>query len=283
MRVASQGGSSFFDKVALRLRRWRYRWYRRRRYRRGEPKTVAWIVGCQRSGTTLMVHLFELDRDTAAFQEYSALTVYPLPHDPVLHPLPKIQRILDREPAPLVVAKPLVASQDLFPLLELFPVTRAIWMFRHYAEVAVSSVRHFGPRIPLSDLAPIIAGDPDDWRSAGLDPAVRETIRRLHRPGMPPLDAAALFWLARNSLFFSQNLANDPRVALCRYGDLLADPAGTMRAVYAFLNRPYPGDYLVREVLPRRSPPRELALDPAIREVCQEMLERLESLPRLGA
>src|SRR5215208_3275365 len=93
--------------VTKRLRRASKYLYQRARWRTiGTPK-VLFIVGCQRSGTTLMTALFDADRDCRVFQEFSALSSMDK-RGIRLNPLPDVAAVIRRVSAPLVVAKPLV-------------------------------------------------------------------------------------------------------------------------------------------------------------------------------
>ncbi len=283
MRLASERGIGFVEKQAFRLFRLRKRAWQLARYRPGADKPVVLVVGCQRSGTSLMHHLLRLDLGTVTYDEISPLSA----GDPVeglrWAPLPEVARRFRADRAAFVVAKPLVESQNLDRLLAAFPDARALWMLRDFRAVARSNVAFFPAGTSHRDLAPILAGDEANWRAERLGEGARELVRRLYRPGLSEHDAAALFWYARNSLLLDRGLAGDPRVRVCRYEDLQADPAGTLRAAYAFLERPWPGDRLVRDVEPAAArAARPLDLEPAVAEACAGLLARLEAAPRLS-
>lgn len=281
MRLASDGPIGFREKQAFRWLRLRKRAFQYARYRPGAPKPALFVVGCQRSGTSLMHHLLRLDWHTVTYDEESPLSA----GDPVeglrWAPLDQVARRFAADRAALVVAKPLVESQNLDRLLEALPGSRALWMYRDVGAVARSNVKYFAPGTSHRDLQPILAGDQTNWRAERLGPGARELVRRLYRPDLAAEDAAALFWYARNSLLFDRGLDNDPRVRACRYEDLLADPSGVMRAVYAHIGRPWPGDRIVADVEPAPARPAgPPGLDPAIGEACAGLLARLDAVPR---
>ena len=181
------------------------------------------IVGCQRSGTTLMARLFDADRDCRVFGEYSMLSC--VGKDGIrLNPLPDVAAVLSRVPAPLVVMKPLVETQRVRTLLNYFPNAKALFMYRHYSDVASSDLQKFGPRNAIDNIRPIAIGDTHNWRSAGASTAVRERIAQFFSENMNPNDAAALFWFARNQLYYDLELAAHSEVMLCRYEHLVAEP-----------------------------------------------------------
>src|SRR5687767_1563614 len=113
--------------------------YQSIRWRALDRPKLLMIVGCQRSGTTLMSLLFDADRDCRVFGEFSALSC--VGKDGIrLNPLPDVAAVLSRVPAPLVVMKPLVETQRVRTLLSYFPNSKALFMYRRYADVASSDL-----------------------------------------------------------------------------------------------------------------------------------------------
>jgi len=203
LRLASRGGIGFLERQAFRLYRLRKRLHQRLTYAPGQEKTVVFIVGCQRSGTSMLHHLLRQDRETVTYDELSPLSTRDAAAGLRWKPLPEVRQRILADRSPLVVTKPLVESQRLAELLDLFPSTRGIWMYRHFADVAVSNVKHFPAGTGLRDLRPIVDDDRTNWRAENLDPAAARVVRDLYREDLGPHDVAALFWYARNSLFFS--------------------------------------------------------------------------------
>ncbi|MBM4131444.1 sulfotransferase [bacterium] len=282
MRLASEGPIGFREKQAFRWLRLRKRAFQYARYRPGAVKPALFVVGCQRSGTSLMHHLLRLDFHTVTYDEESPLSRGDRVEGLRWAPLEEVARRFAADRAALVVAKPLVESQNLDRLLAAFPGSRALWMYRDVGPVARSNVKYFAPGTSHRDLQPILKDDQADWRAERLGRGARELVGRLYRPDLAPEDAAALFWYARNSLLFERGLDGDPRVRACRYEDLLRDPAGVMRAVYGFIERPWPGERIVADVEPAparaATPP---VLEPAVAEACAGLLARLDAVPRV--
>lgn len=249
--------------------------------RDGRPgdQTILFILGIQRAGTSLMYWVFERDLGVKIYRESSELTSGDALEHVRLNPLPEVKGRLGRVGAPVVVLKPLVESQRVHELLATFPGSRALWQYRHYQDVASSNLKAFGMDNGLKDLRPFLENDPDNWRSQNSAAETRETLRRFVRDDMNPYDAAALFWWARCRLYFDLGLDRDPRVMLCRYEDLATDPAGTMRRVYAFVGRPYPGDHITRDVHPQSvGKGRVSKLSPEVDRLCADLLARLDRL-----
>ena len=77
MRLASSDGIALGEREAFRFFRLRKRIRQFFKHPVGMDKTVLFIVGCQRSGTSMIHHLFRLDWDTVTYGEIS-----PLSHGP---------------------------------------------------------------------------------------------------------------------------------------------------------------------------------------------------------
>ncbi len=240
-------------------------------------QTAVFILGCQRSGTTMLGELFALDPDSDVHAEKSTLADAADTKGLRLAPLPEVARRIARNAAPLVVAKPLVDSQRADELLACSPRWRAVWLYRDVRDVVLSNMQMFGKDNGLEDLAPIVEGRPD-WRSERLSADLIARIRDLHAAGLARNDAAALFWVTRNHHFFAQGLDAEPRVWLCRYEDLTADPVAEMGRIYRMIGRPAPAA-LARNKVHRSSVGRgdALTLSDGVRALCDEMRARLDA------
>lgn len=277
MRLASRGGIGLAEREAFRLFRLRKRIRQFLKFQPGMDKTVLLVVGCQRSGTSMIHHLFRLDRDTVTYDEISPLSSGDSVEGLRWNPLPEVTARILADRAPLVVCKPLVESQNLDVLLDSFPVTRAIWMYRDFRDVVLSNLKYFGQDTGHKDLVPILAGDEGNWRAESLAEADRNIIRDLYSPDMDPQEAAALFWYARNSLFFSRGFDKESRIMPCRYSELVTRPAEIMAAAYRFIDFPYPGDRIVADVFTgSRGRGLDLELSPPVMDLCLGMLARLD-------
>ncbi|HXH97209.1 MAG TPA: sulfotransferase [Gaiellaceae bacterium] len=213
---------------------WRKRAYRMLNQATASEQQVVLILGCQRSGTSMILSLFDEDLRAVTFPERSVLTL-PDEDGLRLRPLPEVAGHVRRLPASLVVLKPLVESQRAPQLLSALPNARAIWMYRGYGSVAASNLAYFGRDNGVRDLRLLLSNDPPNWRGEVVPGAVREVIAGLYSPGMNPYDAAALFWFARNSLFFDLRLDESADVLLCSYEELVASPEREMTSIYEFL------------------------------------------------
>jgi hypothetical protein len=246
--------------------------------RRNQPKDVLFIFGCQRSGTSLIVRIFDRDLEATVFPEGSPQVYEERDgQKPRLQPLAAVQAVVRRERAPFVVIKPLMEAQNAPEVLAFFPGSKGLWVYRHYTDVANSNLKLFGQDNGIQNLRALVEDRPGHWLAEHASAEVRAIVGRHYSPVMSPSDAAALFWFVRNRLFFDLELDRHPQVQLCRYEDLVTEPLDALARVYGFLGRPFPGKRLIAEVH-RESlgKGRHLALSPAVDELCRTMLDRLD-------
>jgi len=270
---------------ALPGRLWRFgkRLYLPIRYSRGYPETLLFILGCQRSGTGLVARVFRNDLNSQVFGEFTPMSSQDAVAGIRLDPPDQLRLFLSQLYAPLVVVKPLVESQNALSLLGSMENLKIIWVYRDFRDVVASNLKKFGEAKGLDDIRPIETGDSGNWRSENVSTRTQEFIRQFYSEGMSPADASALFWYARNSLYFEQRLNERPDVLLVAYHKLVKSPQVVMRDIYSYLGKKYPGDYMSREVHRTSLGKGEaIMLTPEIESHCSELLERLNKVNQPG-
>ena len=240
--------------------------------------SLLFIVGCQRSGTTLLQHIFEQDWSTKVFAETgSSVTLPSQGYQLRLKPLPLVQQEIDKTKAPFVILKPLVESQNSLELLDYFKGSKAIWLYRHFNDVIASKVKKFGLDSGIGDLQFIAGGDETDWRMEKLPESVREIVLKYFDKNMNPYDAAALYWYIRNQFVFELNLFNNDDVLILRYEDLVSDPKASIKKIYKLVGREFPGDEILSAVHNTSvGKGKEVTLSPEIYELCFELQTRID-------
>lgn len=257
---------------ALRVRNRAYRAIRS--VPEAERRTIL-VLGCQRSGTTLMLEVFDEDTRTLSFPEFSVVSG--VGEGGIrLRPLPEVNALIERRRAPITVLKPLVESQHAPRLLDGLANARGVWMFRGFESVAASNVGYFGADNSERDLRLLLTNDPPNWRGEVVPDAVRAVLEKHYASDMSPYDAAALFWWARNHLFFDLGLDQRPDVFLCEYEALVADPPGVMHSIYEFCGLDPPGrDTTSRIHSGARDRGASSPISEEVRAVCEELQARL--------
>jgi hypothetical protein len=243
--------------------------------RAGDPKLL-FIFGCQRSGTTLLSRIFERDWFAKSFREVSSVNRDNEEYRIRLKALPEVRDIVERRPSRLTVLKPLVESQRAIEILEFFPGSKALWIYRNYRDVAASNITRFGLNNGIDDMRQLLAGSRENWRSEYVPPDVYKTLEEYFSESMNPYDAAVLFWYARNSLYFDLGLDKNPDVMLCRYESLVQNPEIVVPAIYDFANCRFPGPSIIRQIHSRSvKKGHSIEVTPAMVELADEMLTRL--------
>ena len=253
---------------------------RRWRWRRAHPRPAGvampvYIVGLQRSGTNMLTRgldrapEFEVhsENDRAAFDRF------------LLRSDQTIARIVARSRQPYVLFKPLCDSHRVDELLDgVHSETpgRAIWVYRGVDGRTRSALSKFG-RNNLLVLADIAAGRGSRmWQAQRLPDATLAVISSFDYRAISPETAAALFWWARNNLFFDLGLDQRGDVILASYDDILAEPRAGISAICEFLGLEYRPE-LAAHIAPRSSRRDALVIDPRVRHLCGQLQERLDS------
>lgn len=251
------------------------------------PSRALFVLGCQRSGTTILVDTLDKDWRVKTFSEFSGVNRPAAGRRPWsvrsqsrysirMKPLDEVAAKLERCPHPLVVLKPLVESQKAPAILHAIDRAVCVWVFRHYRDVARSNIKLFSPEVTRYNLEPIVREQSDSWRAELVPDDVRELIVRHYSPDMNPSDGAALFWLARNRLFFDLELARDGRVMPFRYEDFVADPERSLTRLYRHAGIAFPGPRIAEGIHPSSvGLGRELELSPEIGRACEELWSEL--------
>jgi hypothetical protein len=253
------------------------------------PRTL-FILGCQRSGTTMLLDALGHDPDVKVFGEFSPLNAF----NPGLarlwpqhtkrfgirlRPLVEVARIIDAVRYPLVVAKPLVESHRAGSLLDVVPGSSAVWLVRSYRDVASSNVHSFGREIVTGNLAAVVKRDRGNWRSEWVPADARDLVEQHYRPDMNPFDAGALFWYLRTRLFFDLALDQDARVLLLKYEALVAEPDQWLAVVYDHAGHRWPGPAISQDIhagsVGRAA---QIDLSPEVAAACEQLWVRICAL-----
>ena len=272
----------FMKRVRQRLKRdWaRYKLRRaksahRRQRGRVANQQIAFVFGCQRSGTNMALRTLNRSLDVDMVEE----------SDPRCFAHARIMgkdvqdRIIAASDAQCLIFKPICDSHRALELLGDHPGSKAIWIYRDYHDVANSAIEYWGDQTQrwLEDL---LAGDGQwgiaQWNREKLTDECLAEVRDAVQDGLNPHGACCLFWYMRNRLFFEQDLANDPRVMLVRYEEVVQHPLEEFERMCRFL------DVTVTEQMTanvfassiRKRPFPEVS--PRILTACDQMLARLD-------
>jgi hypothetical protein len=248
---------------------------------RPNERRVVLIFGCQRSGTTMLQQTF-LDRSwrVLILEEHDRRLVGPGPGETTWQEYSTVLGRIHRLPFEVVAAKPLAESASATALMDAAGAVKAVWMLRHYPEVARSNVSRFGMDNPYRDLQPIHSRDALDWRYRGTTEETWETVTALLNRRLTPFDAAALFWWTRNQLYFDQRLWEDDRIRILRYERACNQPDEVIRSISGHIGLALPLGSIAARVR-AQPPPETKGLDPDVERLCRKLWDSFEGCPEL--
>ncbi len=255
----------------------RRRWRREHAVAPGLARAV-FVVGVQRSGTNMLTHGLDAmpevevhnENDKAVFERFQLRS-----HQVVVE-------TVGMSAHQVVLFKPICDSHDTDLLLEAFRgaanPARALWAFRAVDDRVRSAVAKFGS-VNQQVLTRIAReGIGTSWQTGRMSQEVLEQIRACTPASLSAQDGAALFWWMRNNLYFSTGLDRRSDVMPVSYDQIVADPAGRLRAVCDFVGLPYRDE--VSAHVDSRSVGRattRLDLDPRVRALCDDLGARLDA------
>lgn len=208
-----------------------------------KKKKVLFIIGCQRSGTTMLDQILKCSpqinaygEDHVAFDQKYRL----LPNGNIYYLIHHSKRLI-------VEFKPLNDTQHIDQLLKTHPNSKAIWIYRNFLDVSNSMVKKWGAT-QIRHLHQIAADQYTDRGSKAMgeriSPINKELAAYLNGQDLSEFEAAAFIWLIRNSIYFEQELFGNPRVLLCKYEDLVTDPVYHFNKIFNFLGAGFSADYV---------------------------------------
>ncbi len=192
-------------------------------YSIGSKKKIVIILGCQRSGTTLLTNVLDRINYSKVFGEFSPISSKS--DDKLrLNPIHDVVSTLNRNKAPLIIMKPLVESQNAIQLLNTIPNSNVIWLYRHYKDVVSSNKYKFKSTAGYKNIKPILEENNNNWRSENASKDTVARLRSLFDEKASDNDLGALFWYARNVLYYEQMLNHNENVTLWKYEDFVKCP-----------------------------------------------------------
>lgn len=237
-------------------------------------QNVLCIMGCQRSGTSILIRVFDWDFTSRVYRELDTIFSHMR-----LKKSEFVNNEFKRSGAEFIVAKPLLDSQIANSILDSLDEVSILWMYRNYKSVAKSNLQYFGEHNGVKDLQYIVDDDDKDWRNQHVLSEDRDFIRRLFKDGISDLDAAAYFWYIRNKFLFDNGLSTNLRVLVADYDDLVSKPDVYVAKIYSFLGRSYPGNRIIKEIHANAlNRGKRVQLHPEIEEKCIEIQMKLDDL-----
>ena len=231
----------------------------------------AFLIGCGRSGTSLIVYQLSKSWQTELYNEDNSAAFYKWR----LRDLEIIENLIHQSYAKVVLFKPILDTYRINDLLTRFPDAKVLFAYRHFDDVINSSLKRFGITNRINHVDSWIQEDFREFAAALPPEATKAFIRSRWKPAMNPESGAALYWLFQNRLYFDLGLDRDERVKLISYEAVVSDPVNEFKSLCEFLGilyEPLIAEGVFSSSIKRDPPP---YVDADIREDCEELRRRL--------
>ncbi len=253
-------------------------------------KVPVFILGCQRSGTTICQNVFLEARGFGVFREGSRKA---MTENWRLRPKRDIDRLIKQTRRSILLFKPINDSQWADYLLGDFENARIIWIYRSVFDTANSAVAKW--QGSQRDMVKWIGDAFSDLPSH--DEAMRrieekpnygiyaerlpeDAIEQLVRWTRAPLSehtGAAILWYLRNRIVKDLGLMQDPRVLLVNYEEFVQGPVPQLERMCHFMGakfEPELADGVFSSSIGKADLP---DIDPDVRAACIELTDFLDT------
>lgn len=238
-----------------------------------EKKTIL-IVGAQRSGTNLLMDVFERsfltdvyhERDKRAFIDYQ------------MRPLRDINILRERSGYEFFVLKGLCEAHKTVELINNLAPAKAIWVIRDFNDVVNSMDISFKE---TKSIIKEIAKDKTagGWRTGNISDATYNIVNSLVHDKLSNKSASALQWYIRNIIYFEKELFKRNDIKVLNYNCLVVNPKDVLNHVFQFTG--VSSNILMNNMINVESIRKNKTpeIDDDIRQLCSTLWQRFNSLP----
>jgi len=243
-------------------------------HNQGSPAETVFVLGAQRSGTTMLIRCLNESLEIEMLGEASRAM-----DNWRLRDLDTVREIVSSSRAKVVIFKPLTESHRARELLAEFPRSVICWVYRRASDRANSAVARFGAH-NLEYLSAFARGELlDTWQAQGLSDESVRLLKTFDFSSMSPHSASGLFWYIRNALFFEQELQFEARVLPVAYENIVSEPERIIRGLCRFFGCKY-SPRMSAQIHTKSVGKKESRLAADIEELCEGMYARLEAVQR---
>ena len=228
------------------------------------------IMGCGRSGTTMMINIFERDDRMQTLGENNPKVAknYMLVNE-------KIGLAIEYCKNPVLIMKPILNSFDASRLLKTYDRAKIIWILRDCKDMVASSIKKFGPVVSGYMKNLVLFKKGNNWLSLGMPTATLEMLSKINSNAFTDHDWMALVWWSVNRTIMLDRLYESDRFLLLKYENLVRNPDAVLRWVYEDIGLQY--KYRASKYIHPMSVGKGAAiqLHPHVREICENLAEDL--------
>lgn len=251
----------------------------------GVEKTPVFVVGTQRSGTTLLIDILGKSPLCQTFHEVDDRAM----HDVRLRDEPVIKQLIQDDGHPILIFKPINDSQYTEAFISTYDNSHIVWLYRDYNDVVNSALvkwaewqkkivlwvrEHYAEQDTPTD-------EPEKWLAIyreRITPTTVEALRRCADDELTNAEGAALLWYMRNQLYFDQQLEDSDKVLLVRYEDMVRDPMVYIKRVFDFIGCPFKNNYVADVRTSSIAKKDQPELRPSIRGLCNGLQQKLDAV-----
>ncbi len=234
------------------------------------PRPV-FVVGCQRSGTSVTLRIFDQSLDATVFW----------PHDSkayshqLLRKPERIKELISQSRTTVAVFKPMNQIQLIPEYLAEYPGLKIVWLLRRYQDVVNSSARKW-KSMPETLRQIVIDPQRAGWHGENLSQKTLEIVRTHYHDNISLESAYALFWYMRNIFYFEYGLDHNPNVKIFRYEQLVQQPEKYFAEMFKFCNVSFDPKFtrqIYSSSVGKNPPP---SIDEGIKKLCEELTEAFQ-------
>lgn len=240
---------------------------------------VIFVFGCQRSGTTMIGEIIGFSPTVTAYGE-GDLPYFVQDGEPDYLRLvdwQKVKELLAKEKSQFTLLKPLYDSQVATDLLDFVAGSKAIWIYRHYLDTVDSHIKNYRNNHDGIIYTKELFNRKDIiWKNENLPGETVEILDKFNDREINSATGYALFWLARNALFF--HVKDNPDVLLVNYESIITEPAAQFSQIFNFLGVPFKKKYT--GIIHSRAFKKKInfVIDPEVQQLCDEMYAKLQTM-----
>lgn len=189
------------------------------------------IMGCGRSGTTLMLDIFHSDIRIEALGENNpkvANKIFKLEYS-------KIHGTINQSKAQIIALKPILNSFDARKLISEYNGSVIFWLIRDYKDMVSSSLIKFGDKVANYMKELVVNNRGDNWLSQGIPISTVTRIRKLNIQQLKSQDWMALIWWSVNHTILIDDLKSFDRFHLIKYESFVQNHEFYLKKMYRIM------------------------------------------------
>jgi len=238
-----------------------------------DPKSIVYILGYGRSGTSILInlleHLFSVDAHGERSKE--VMTDFQINND-------NLKRHIAKNKFKILALKPILNSCDVNKFITEDSRAKVLWLFRDYNDVVYSALKKFDNRVALSLKDYIINENNVGWISNQIHKEEKEVISNLEYSTYSDEDWMALVWWFVNHTLMRQKCYESSQCVVIEYNDLVENPKNYLYRIKEFIG--IKENYNLHRFIENNRVGKgvEINLNSTVKGMCEELLGDLRKV-----